>query len=81
MNKWAFNRADDFMDSLKKLAENQDVGQELEEAIFKFRVDWMFLERRIKTFTKTMPDPMDDPRFYKQPPPKVDKQILRSSSV
>ena len=39
MNDWDFYKADDLMDRLKKFSEKQKLDQELEEAIFKFRVD------------------------------------------
>ena len=60
MNDWDFYKADDLMDRLKKFSEKQKLDQELEEAIFKFRVDWMFLERKIKTLKRSMPDTIDD---------------------
>lgn len=70
MNEWDFDRAEDLMNKLNKLAHSKNAGQELEEAVFKFRVDWMFLERRIKALIKTMPDPKYDPKSYREPLPK-----------
>jgi uncharacterized protein YeeX (DUF496 family) len=60
MNDWDFYKADDLMDRLKKFSEKQKLDQELEDSIFKFRVDWMFLERKIKTLKRSMPDTIDD---------------------
>lgn len=53
LTDYDFSRADDLMNSLRRLVEKKSPDQGLEESIFKFRLDWMFLERRIKTFQKS----------------------------
>ena len=60
MRNWDFYKADDLMSSLKKFVEDKNPDQELEEAIFRFRVDWMFLERKIKSLQRSMPDTNDE---------------------
>lgn len=55
MNEWDFYRADELMSKLKKFVEQHPDNKEIEEAVFKLRIDWMFLERRIKTFQRTLP--------------------------